>query len=162
LFCAVSWTCLPKFWRPGEWQGFLLKNDGIRVPVGRLWVVSALSGIRSWLCVVYRLLHLRLSLLLDPQEKEGRLYFLLDFRKFGRGNLTVVRMIGWCCLLRLFNALVQTHLVIFPLQDELLLGNGILQGGDLFYRLQWIIFQPKVNEVFKPFWLFSIRVVKRT
>jgi len=68
-------------------------------------------------------LHERVSLLLDPQEEEGRLHFLLDFCEFGRGDFTVVRVIGGCCLLRLLDALVLTHLEVLPLQDQLLLGD---------------------------------------
>ena len=95
-------------------------------------------------------LHERVSLLLDPQEEEGRLYFLLDFCEFGRGDFTMVRVIGGCCLLRLLNALVQTHLVVVPLQNELLLGDLLLRNR-LMLRLEGIVFQSKIDEVFKAF-----------
>lgn len=107
-------------------------------------------------------LHLGLSLLLDPQEKEWRLYFLFDFCEFGRGNFAMVRMIGWCCLLRLLDTLVQTYLVGFPFENDLLLSNNILRR---LYFLPWfkrIIFQAKVNEVFKALGVLSIWVVEWT
>ena len=62
----------------------------------------------------------------------------------------MVRVIGGCCLLRLLNALVQTHLVVVPLQNELLLGDLLLRNR-LMLRLEGIVFQSKIDEVFKAF-----------
>lgn len=108
------------------------------------------------------LLNLWVSLLLDSQEEERRLRFLLDGSEFGRGNLAMIRIIRWCCLLRLLAILVKTLTVIAAFQNGILFTDWTIQRPNPIERLDWVLFKVELNEVFKSNWLFSKRIVKGT
>lgn len=73
-----------------------------------------------------------------------------------------MRVVGWCCLLRLLDALVETGLIVIPLEDELLLSNGLLDGRHLLDGLKRVILKSEVNQVFKAVGVFSIGVMEWT